>query len=118
MKRVLRPGGRIAIGEPMLTGEIPEEEALRLYGEDDSQGFRACFRTLEWTVALAEQTELSVLSAFHHPHMKRFWEEYYAKLLDERGEVKEENMNRKEEVDIWKEDGGKYHSLGVIVLGL
>ena len=72
MKRVLRPGGRIAIGEPMLTEEIPEEEALRFYGEDDSQGFRACFRTLKWTVALAEQTELSVLSAIPSPTHEAF----------------------------------------------
>ena len=33
MKRVVRRGGTIAIGEPMLVEEIPDEEAVRLYGD-------------------------------------------------------------------------------------
>ena len=117
MQRVLRLGGTLAIGEPMLTDEVPNDVALQMYGEDDQLGFRECFRTLEWNVDLAERTGLDVVAAYHHPESKRFWDEDFAKLLDERGELKEEMADRKAEVDIWKNDSfERYHSVGVLVL--
>ncbi len=67
MKRILRPGGRIGIADPMQTREVPDDEALRLYGEDDPCRFRKLFRTLEWNVDLANRTDLEVISAYYHP---------------------------------------------------
>ena len=116
MKRILRPGGRIVIADPMQTREVPNDEALRLYGEDDSCRFRKLFRTLEWNVDLANRTDLEVISAYYHPDSKRFWDDFYAPLLDEEGQVKEEHMHRETEVEIWKKDAGRYHSIGVMVL--
>jgi len=116
MKRVVRRGGTIAIGEPMLVEEMSDDEAVRLYGENDDLDFRKCFRTLEWNMELARQNGLEVVTAYHHPDSRRLWDEYYAPLLDTDGTVKETALGRQAEIEVWNKDGGRYHSIGVMVL--
>ena len=114
MKRVLRKGGVIGIGEPTLTRDIPSEEAERLYGPADACGFRKCFRTLDWLRHLASESGLEVVKAYLHPDGKALWDDYYRPLFDEKGKLKA--PGREAEVAIWEKDGGEYHGLGVTIL--
>lgn len=114
MKRVVRNGGIIGIGEPMLRREMRDEEAYRLYGEQDECDFRKCFRTLDWNKALAEEAGLEILHGFLHPESIKLWDDYYNPLFDSAGNLK--YPNRKAETDIWKKEEGKYHALGILIL--
>lgn len=114
MKRVVRPGGPIGIGEPMLTRDLPAEEAERLYGPEDELGFRKCFRTLEWNKELAGESGLEIVEAYQHPRAQDLWDDYYRPLFDDEGTLK--HPERRSEVEIWQRDGGNYHGLGVVVL--
>lgn len=111
MKRVVRPGGVIGIGEPVLTKELPQDDAKEIYRDT---GLFQEYRTLAWNVALAEQTGLSVLEAYLHPDGKRWWDEYYEPLLNEQGQSK--RPERQPEIDVWQRDAGRYHGIGILVL--
>lgn len=111
LKRVVRPGGRIAIGGPVLTQTLTPEAADAIYQDT---GLFGELETLEWNLALAEQLGLEVAEAYLHGAGKCWWDEFYEPLLNEQGLSK--IPKRQPEIDVWRRDMGRYHGIGILVL--
>jgi hypothetical protein len=112
MARVVRMGGPVAIGEPMLRAEMPATDIKSIYGSADHD-FVKSFRTLDWNVQLLKSLGLDVVAASLHPDGRRMWDDFYRPLLDSNGQSTV--PARQEEIDIWHRDAGRYHGIGVIL---
>lgn len=112
MKRVVRPGGVIGIGEPIWNVEPTAEIAQEIYGNPTGAEFLKCFRTLQWTTDLLRQHELHVTHQEISAHGERWWEDYYSGWIDTDG--KANRSGQQEEIDIWKKDSGKCQGIGII----
>ncbi|MFD1676246.1 class I SAM-dependent methyltransferase [Alicyclobacillus fodiniaquatilis] len=107
MVRVVKPGGRVGIAEPMcLPAPIPDEIA-----ELDNQtggSFQRCFRTVAWNCNLFRQYQLKVIDSEYFSQARQWWLEYREKhLMSQTDHAPEQELILRDE--------GRWISLGMVV---
>jgi cyclopropane fatty-acyl-phospholipid synthase-like methyltransferase len=104
--RVLRPGGRLGLAEPMHRPvELPEDLAPLVSVGPAS--FRDCLVTVEATVAACQAAGFQVLEADHAPDASGWWQEYRRHDPGCQRDPDEARM-----LDV---DAGRWISLGFVV---
>jgi SAM-dependent methyltransferase len=103
MVRVLKPGGRLGIAEPMCL-PVPMPSALVALDTDHHLGFQEAFRTIAWNCALFEQHGLSITHQHYFTEANQWWLDYAA----------ESNISDAEK-ELIRANHGQWLSLGMVV---
>jgi len=107
IKRVLRPGGILGLGEPMhLDVEIPPE-LVRSYTEGEGAvvgSFAKSFATVEETAAAVGSVGFEIIEAENAPDAWPWWDEYC-----------EHDCGDAEEAQVIREDGGRWITFGYVI---
>lgn len=100
--RVLRPGARFGIAEPMCLGGMPAD--LQALDREASLGFESAFRTVEWNQKLFAEHGLKVAAARSYEQAYEWWLQYA-----ESGKISEDEKR------LIRQDGGRWLTLGLVV---
>ena len=106
IRRLLRPGGVLALAEPMHRDiEIPAELTPLV---SQKFGWKACFRSLQHTIDVVSAAGFEILESGHAPDADTWWHEYA--LHDPFCKAKPEEDPR-----ALKVDAGRWVSLGYVI---
>ncbi len=101
--RVLKPGGRLGIAEPMCL-PVPMPPTLAELEARHQLGFQEAFRTVAWNCALFEQHGLTITHQHYFAEADQWWLDYAA----------ESNIADAEK-ELIRNNHGQWLSLGMVV---
>lgn len=102
--RVLRPGARFGIAEPMCQPVMPDD--LVVLDEAHKLQFRQCFRTLEWNRQLFTEQGLALTESYYFADAYKWWLQYRTQM---------EGRISAGEQEFIRLDQGRWISLGLVV---
>lgn len=109
LTRLLRPGGLLLLGEPILLQPMEEGERRDAHGNN----FAARFWTLEAHREVMEAAGLIVTTLEPHPASAELWEAFVSPWFGPDGQLLRPEV--REVAHGWRRDGGRTLSVGVMV---
>lgn len=109
LARLLRPGGLLLLGEPVLSRAMDQAERRVAHGND----FAARFWTLEAHRGVMEAAGLRVTTLEPHPASAELWEAFVSPWFGPDGQLLRPEVQ--EVAYGWRRDGGRTVGVGVMV---